>query len=465
MREVEHEPLGGSLCDALEPVEIEQPVAVLEVEEDRRVGDVRPRSRRQLDRRGRDRQSHRQRQPRRPAGQRHRRQPAAALGERTDEIVERARGEVAARPDDSRRSAGVEREQVARRAARGGEVERVGHGRQGGRRAERAVARAEVDRRRRASPLARIDEYVRAGGVRGLIDLRAVPGLAVGRGEHADRDREHEQQDRAGVAARPAGDLAEAQRSDDAPGPAHQPLDERGDERHQPQREQGARDQEQGRRGDQEGVDPEPAALVDQHAVVVPELPVADQGERDEDQVEPHPLCKAGDVEPATVTRDHDAARAQRGQRQAGDADRPCCGGERVRGRRHLRVEAQPDVRERPDPVEDVQPRGGQPRGDDHRRDRDQRRLDEGHPHDLPGAGAAQAEALGRDQAPLEQQGGREEQPVQRQQRDLDRGDEHACAGGVERVGRGGEDPRQPRLDRDLLARAAPLVEPAGQPL
>ncbi len=247
MRQVEHEPLGRSLRDALEPVEIEQPVAVLEVEEDRRVGDVRPRSLRQLDRRGRDRQSHRQRQPRRPAGQRHRRQPAAALGERTDEIVERARGEVAARPDDSRRSAGVEREQVAGRAARGGEVERVGHGRQGGCRAERAVARAEVDRRRRASPLARIDEHVRAGGVRGLIDLRAVPRLAVGRGEHADRDREHEQQDRAGVAARPAGDLAEAQRSDDAPGPAHQPLDERGDERHQPQREQRARDQEQRR--------------------------------------------------------------------------------------------------------------------------------------------------------------------------------------------------------------------------
>ena len=71
----------------------------------------------------------REREPRRLARQRQRRQLGAIRGERPQQLIQRPRGEIAARTDNGPGAAGVEREQVRALGAEASEIEEVGRSR------------------------------------------------------------------------------------------------------------------------------------------------------------------------------------------------------------------------------------------------------------------------------------------------------------------------------------------------
>ena len=90
-------------------------------------------------------------------------------------------------------------------------------------------------------------------------------------------------------------------------GSRREPLDERRCERHRPQREQRAGEEENGGCGHEERVDAEAALVGDEGTVVPAELPVAEEREPGDEEVEVRSLrepCKGG---PAALACDRHA--------------------------------------------------------------------------------------------------------------------------------------------------------------
>ena len=117
-----------------------------------------------------------------------------------------------------------------------------------------------------------------------------------------------------------------------------------------------------------------------------------------------------------------------------------------------MRLELHADVGERPDMVERPKRAGREPRREDDRGHGDESRLDEGEPGDLARRPAAQPQGLRHAVAALEQERGGDDQAVRREQRKLDEWHQHPGPREMERVVGLGQDPRQVRLDVDLLA-------------
>ena len=112
--------------------------------------------------------------------------------------------------------------------------------------------------------------------------------------------------------------------------PGIEPLDERRRERHRPQREEGAREQQDGGRGDEERVDPEASLVRDERPVVPAQLPVAEEREPRDQEVEVRALGEPREGGPAPLPGDRDAPRPQRGEREPEDADDARCRREQV---------------------------------------------------------------------------------------------------------------------------------------
>ena len=309
----------------------------------------------------------------------------------------------------------------------------------------------------------RLDPHVGADGVLGLLDLGAVPGARVRRREDSDRDREHEEEHRARVGTGAARELPEAERRDGPARPGREPLDERSRERDRPQREQGSREQEEGRSGHEERVDAEASLVRDECPVVPTQLPVAEQCEPRDEKVEVRALGEPREGGPAPLACDRDPPRPQSGKREPEDADCARCCGKQVRGGRDVRLEVHADVRERPDVVERPERAGRQPRREGDRGHGDEGRLDERERRDLERRPPTQPQGLGHAVAALEQERGGDDQPVRREQRELDERHQHPGPCEMERVVGLVEDPRQVRLDVELLSGRPALVEACGE--
>ena len=166
---------------------------------------------------------------------------------------------------------------------------------------------------------------VGAGRVRGLVALAARPGRGVRGGERAERRREDQQERGAGVAQRPAGDLAPGERRHEPPAADEDAFGELGQARDEPHREDGPGEQPDRRCRDQQRVDAQRAArgAGDRRAVQA-ELDERDDRQQDEREVEPQPLGqRPADLPP---DRGPDAgdrrARQQRRDRQRDDRER-----------------------------------------------------------------------------------------------------------------------------------------------
>ena len=158
-------------------------------------------------------------------------------------------------------------------------VDRAGHGRHAVHRGDRG--RDRPGRRRRVA--LGHDAQVATGAIGGLVRLGPRPGGGIRRRERAERGREHEEQGRARVAQGSPRDLLAGQRQHEATPRLEEALGQLGQPRHDPDREDGAGQQADGRRRDEQRIDAERAAGVRRdRSAVDPELPERD--DRHDDQ-------------------------------------------------------------------------------------------------------------------------------------------------------------------------------------
>ena len=302
------------------------------------------------------------------------------------------------------------------------------------------------------------DPHVGRGLVRRLVLLRLRPRGGVGRGERAERGREHEQESGPRVAERASRELARADRRDEAAAPREDPLRDLGDSRDDAGRHDPAGEQSHARGCDEQRVEAEHApGVLGQRRAVQPELPEADHSEDDQDEIDAEALGERS----ADLARQPraDAGRvAGRGERRQGQGDDTGTG----RQPRHdhdaaidPRRRGDPGISEGPDRPQQADDADRQPRGDEGCRNGEHQRLAERHCRQVGRARAARSEERAFDPPPLDEHARDEDDRVGGENRELD-GQEHDAAPADERRAiDAGEDRRQLRRNAQRAARQA----------